>query len=171
MMGAMPRPRLVPTALLLAALGLAAGCGDDGDAAESGDAPESETTTEAPPADDEAGDEEGGEDDGEAAVGDVGECAEAAEAASPDEALAAFPDNPDVTWAVLGSREGGLGTVLVEIEPDPDEVGYPSFTFVFSCGDGTPERLATYALDGGDYVLLATTDAATGIDFAPVLEE
>ena len=161
-MGAMKRPLLAPTVLLLAALGLAAGCGDDGDSAETGDVPDTETTTtEAPPEDDE----------GDEGDGDAGACAEAAEAASPDEALAAFPDNPDVTWAVLGTREGGLGTVLVELEPDPDEVGYPSFTFVFSCGDGTPERLATYALDGDDYVLLATTDAAAGIDFAPVLDE
>jgi hypothetical protein len=162
MMGAMPRPRLVATALLLALLGLAAGCGDDGDAADTGDAAD-ETTTDAPPADD-----EGDEGDGD---GDAGECVDAAEAASPEDALAAFPDNPDVTWTVLGVREGGIGTVLVELEPDPDEVGYPSFTFVYGCGTGTPERLATYALEGGDYVLLATTDAATGIDFAPVLEE
>jgi hypothetical protein len=163
MMGAMLRPRLVPTVLLLAALGLAAGCGDDGETADTGDAPDGETTTEAPPADD-------GEDEGD---GDAASCAEAAEAASPDEALAAFPDNPDVTWAVLGTREGGLGTVLVELEPDPDEVGYPSFTFVFGCGTGEPVRLGTYAFEDGEYILLATTDALadTDVELAPVLEE
>lgn len=148
--------------LVLVAGAALLGCGDDGDAAESGDAPVEETTTTTAAPDDQDGDE-----GDESTAG----CAEVAEDGAPADALIAFPDNPDVSWAVLGVRQGGLGTVLVEIEPDPDEVGYPSFTFVYGCGTGTPERLATYALDGGDYVLLATTDAASGIDFAPVLEE
>jgi hypothetical protein len=61
--------------------------------------------------------------------------------------------------------------VLVELEPDPDEVGYPSFTFVFGCGTGEPVRLATYAFEEGEYVLLSTTDAAEGTEFTPLLEE
>jgi hypothetical protein len=135
--------------LLLAGTTLLA-CGDDGsDDDDAGD----ETTTTA------------------AADPLLGDCTEAAETSAPAEALGAFPDNPDVTWTVLAAREGGLGTVLVELEPDPDEVGYPSFTFVFGCGSGEPVRLATYALDGGEYVLLSTTDAAEGTEFAPVLEE
>lgn len=149
--------------LVLVAGAALLGCGDDGDAAESGDAPVEETTTTTAAPDDDQDSDEGDE--------STAGCAEVAEDGAPADALIAFPDNPDVSWAVLGVREGGLGTVLVEIEPDPDEVGYPSFTFVYGCGTGTPERLATYALDGGDYVLLATTDAASGIDFAPVLEE
>ena len=134
-------------ALTIAALALL-GCSDDGGESDTAD---TTTTTSAPdPA--------------------VLDCAEEAESSAPAEALTAFPDNADVTWTVLGAREAGLGTVLVELEPAPDEVGYPSFTFVFGCGSGEPVRLATYAFEEGEYVLLSTTDDAEGIDFAPVLE-
>jgi hypothetical protein len=143
--------RAVTTALAttLLAAGALAGCGDD----EAEVAGEGGATTTAP-----------------AGGPGVDDCVDAAETAAPAEALAAFPDNPDVTWSVLDARPGEAGQALVELEPDPDEVGYPTFTFVFGCDGGSPERLATYALDGDQYVLLATTDAASGTTFAPVLE-
>lgn len=148
--------RRAAAAFVVAGLSLL-GCGDDG-----------EPTTGSAEADPEAVDTTAAPGEG---LEDAGDCADAAEEQAPAEALTAFPDNPDVTWTVLDARAGGLGTVLVELEPDPDEVGYPSFTFVYGCGTGEPERLATYALDGGEYVLLSTTDAATDIELAPVLEE
>lgn len=153
------RRRLRLTTALVAAAGLGLlGCGDDdggsgGDGGGAGDGDAAATT--APPSDTAPDD-----------------CLAAAEAGAPADALEAFPDNPDVTWTVLDTREGGLGTVLVELQPSPDEVGYPSFTFVYGCGTGEPLRLGTYALEDGVYVLLATTDALadTDVELAPTLE-
>lgn len=153
----MRRPLLTATLALLAAVGLAAGCGDDGDTAETGDAPEettTSTTTTAPEVDD-----------------DAAACVEAIREAAPAEAAESFPDNVEVEWSLVAVEEGGLGMQLAEMEPSSEDIGYPSFRFVFGCGDGEPELLAIYALDGEEYVLLSTTDAAEEGEFAPVLEE
>ena len=68
---------------------------------------------------------------------------------------------------MVAVEEGGLGMQLAEMEPSSDEVGYPSFRLVFGCGGGEPELLAVYALDGDEYVLLSTTDAAEGTRVRP----
>lgn len=108
------------------------------------------------------------DDDDDVAAPPSSGCAAEAESSAPDTALEVFPDNPDVTWTVLDVTEPETDRVLVELEPRPDEVGYPSFQLLYACDDGEPVRLATYALDGGTYVLLATTDAAPG-DLPPTL--
>jgi hypothetical protein len=145
------RTFILATTIVLAGGALAA-CGDDDESGTSGTAPETTSTT--------AADAE-----------DAAACAEAVREAAPAEALAAFPDNAEVTWTVQEVEEGGLGMQLAEMEPDSDDVGYPSFRLVFGCGEGEPVLLAVYALDGEEYVLLSTTDAAEGSEFAPVLEE
>src|SRR5690606_41534399 len=48
--------------------------------------------------------------------------------------------------------------VIVGLTPDRDEVGYPELRFVYRCDTHGPARIATYALDEGRFVLLATTD-------------
>jgi hypothetical protein len=157
----LPRAFVAASALVLAGAALAA-CGDDGEAGTSGTVPdttEAETTTTTT------------EDDEAPALDDAAACAEAVRDAAPTEALAAFPDNAEVTWTVQEVEEGGLGMQLAEMEPDSEEVGYRSFRMVFGCGDGEPVLLAIYALDGEEYVLLSTTDAAQGTEFDPVLEE
>lgn len=134
--------------VLLCVIGLAA-CGDDGD-------PEGSATTSTTVA---APDEDAAEPEG---------CAAAAEAGAADEAYTVFPDNPDVDWAVLDVAEAE-GGVLVELQPTPDEVGYPRFRFLYGCDGDDPVRFATYALEDGAFVLLATTDAAPS-DLAPTLD-
>jgi hypothetical protein len=94
-------------------------------------------------------------------------CAVAAEAAAPGQAFDVFVDNPDVTWAVAGVTVDGSRTTA-EIVPTPDEVGYPRFRFVSDCGDEVV-LLAGYALDDGSWILLFTTDEASGIEFDPAL--
>ena len=153
------RAFLAASALVLA--GAIGACGDDGEAGTSGTVPdttEAETTTTT-------------EDDDEPQVEDAAGCAEAVRDAAPAAALEAFPDNAEVTWTVQEVEAGGLGMQLAEMEPDSDEVGYPRFRLVFGCGEGEPVLLAIYALDGEEFVLLSTTDAAEGSEFAPVLEE
>lgn len=67
-----------------------------------------------------------------------------------------FPDNPDVEWVVHGIVHGP-DLVLAEVEPRPDEVGYPRFKFGFLSKDGAaPMLVAVYCLEGGAYLLLAT---------------
>jgi len=72
-------------------------------------------------------------------------------------AEAHFPDNPGLEWRIhqLGHRDGLLFT---EVEPTPDEVGYPRFQFVFSvAGASEADHIATYCLDGDTYTLLSTS--------------
>jgi hypothetical protein len=155
------RRTFILAATIVLAGGALAACGDDDESGTSGTAPdttEAETTITTG-------------DDGEPDAEDAAACAEAVREAAPAEALEAFPDNAEVTWTVQEVEEGGLGTQLAQMEPDSDEVGYPNFRLVFGCGAGEPVLLAVYALDGEEYVLLSTTDAAEGTDFAPVLEE
>lgn len=87
------------------------------------------------------------------------DCGDASLLAAPAEALTVFPDNPDVDWTARPSSSSLGELVLVSLVPEPDEVGYPEFQFVYRCDTGGPSRIATYALDGETFVLLATTDA------------
>jgi hypothetical protein len=71
-----------------------------------------------------------------------------------------FPDNPDVQWTVHGvTRTPQL--ILAEVEPRPDEVGYPRFKFAFVAGGPAPPRhVATYCLEQGRFRLLCTAPGA-----------
>lgn len=148
---------LLVVVVLLVTVGLAA-CGDDSDPdgteSEPSGSPASSTTVAAPDGDSDPDDSDL---DGSAA-GPEG-CAGAAQAGAADEAYAVFPDNPDVDWTVVDVAEAD-GGVVVELEPTPDEVGYSRFRFLYGCEGDEPVRFATYALDDGAFVLLATTDAA-----------
>jgi hypothetical protein len=78
-----------------------------------------------------------------------------------------FPDNPDVSWRALGQKTRD-GVVYVEVEPTPDEVGYSKFVFAIGCkGAGDPKLHGAYALDGGSYTLLFTTDDAPPLPTTP----
>ena len=87
------------------------------------------------------------------------DCGDASLLTAPGEALAAFPDNPDVDWTARPSPSSLAELVLVSLTPEPSEVGYPEFQFVYRCDAEGPSRIAIYALDGESFVLLATTDA------------
>ena len=68
----------------------------------------------------------------------------------------AFPDNPDVEWILHGFSHGP-DLILAEVEPRPDDVGYSRFKLGFvATGSGAPAHVATYSLEEGVYVLLAT---------------
>ena len=72
-------------------------------------------------------------------------------------AEAQFPDNPGLEWAVLGFRHReDLGVLLAEVEPRPDEVGYPRFQFAFLVASDPPTHVATYCFESGRYALLST---------------
>lgn len=102
-------------------------------------------------------------------AGSGGDCPTVAEAAAPGIATAGFPDYPDVTWSVTGVEVDDQGLVLVEVVPDPDEVGYSSFRLAITCPDGPPVHAGTYALDDDTWVLLATTDEAGSVELEPTL--
>jgi len=73
-----------------------------------------------------------------------------------------FPDNPDVEWIVHGFTHTSE-MILAEVEPKPDEVGYPRFKFGFIGGGARlPKCIATYCLDSGRYQLLSTARGAPG---------
>jgi hypothetical protein len=75
-----------------------------------------------------------------------------------------FPDNRGLRWLIHGfSRLGSL--VVVEVEPQPSEVGYSRFKFVFVVDGGAHLRhVATYCLEAGEYSLLSTSpDAPVGL--------
>lgn len=77
-----------------------------------------------------------------------------------DIGTAAFPDNADVEWLVHGFSHGPQ-LVLAEVEPQPDEVGYPRFKLGFvSISGGEPQHVATYCLEDGAYSLLSTAPGA-----------
>lgn len=151
-------------------LGLGA-CSSDGDSDEGARAPESTSTTATTSTstsptvgDDGAAGSESGSD-----VAATGDCPTVAEAAAPGIATAGFPDYPDVTWSVTGVEVDDQGLVLVEVVPDPDEVGYSSFRLAITCPDGPPVHAGTYALDDDTWVLLATTDEAGSVELEPTL--
>ena len=93
-------------------------------------------------------------------VGAVGsmECGDSALLEAPGEAATAFPDNPGVEWTARPTDVVIGELVIVGLTPDRDEVGYPELRFVYRCDTHGPARIATYALDEGRFVLLATTD-------------
>jgi hypothetical protein len=72
-------------------------------------------------------------------------------------AEANFPDNPGLQWAVHGFRHReDLDLIFAEVEPHPDEVGYPRFQFGFRrSATGPPKHVATYCLDAGTYTLMS----------------
>lgn len=69
-----------------------------------------------------------------------------------------FPDNPDNTWNLLESRHLGEQTFTL-VEPEPNDVGYDRFVFVFCFqeGDAAFVTTAIYCLESGAFSLLATT--------------
>jgi len=97
------------------------------------------------------------------------DCGDASLLSAPGEALVAFPDNPDVDWTARPTEALLAELVLVSLTPVPDEVGYPEFRFVYRCDAEGPSRIATYALDGETFVLLATTDALAGEELPDAL--
>lgn len=71
-----------------------------------------------------------------------------------------FPDNPEVQWIVHGFTHTPQ-LILAEVEPRPDEVGYPRFKFGFVAGGAKPPKhVATYCLESGTYKLLCTAQGA-----------
>jgi len=90
------------------------------------------------------------------------DCDDASLLQAPAEALDAFPDNPGVDWTARPASAALGELVLVSLTPVPDEVGYPEFQFVYRCDAEGPSRIATYALEGETFVLLATTSALAG---------
>jgi hypothetical protein len=95
-------------------------------------------------------------------------CDEAAAAAAVDRlGKRSFPDNPDVSWRALGQKTRDR-VAYVEVEPTPDEVGYPRFVFAIGCEvAGEPKLYGAYALDGGSYTLLFTSDDAPPLPATP----
>jgi hypothetical protein len=140
------RRALVPFVLLLALI--ASACGDD------------DSASSAPPTTAEpsrlASDDDGPSADG--SVDEASECEALASAAAADQAADSFPDNPHNTWAVAGSSTDEAGRAVVEVVPTPDDVGYPRFRFVSRCEGDRAVFLGAYALDGGAWVLLFTTN-------------
>ncbi len=97
------------------------------------------------------------------------DCGDSSLLRAPGEAVGAFPDNPDVEWTARPAASVLAELVLVSLTPAPDEVGYPEFQFVYRCDADGPSRIATYALDGDVFVLLATTDAHAGEELPDAL--
>src|SRR5690606_7654945 len=87
---------------------------------------------------------------------------------APVEAKTVFPDNPDVTWTVEAVTVDADRRPQVELVPEPDEVGYPRFRFVYDCTTD-PVRLGTYAFEDGGWILLSTTDAGASTDLPATL--
>ena len=103
--------------------------------------------------------------------GDGGaQCAAAAETATPGDALASFPDNPDTIWAAEDPTTTDAGLVLVTAVPDTADVGYPAFRFAYACTDDGPVLLGAYAAEGAGWSLLFTTDAPGAADLPPTQE-
>ncbi|HLT16352.1 MAG TPA: hypothetical protein VK007_06580 [Acidimicrobiales bacterium] len=147
--------RRIPALLLAAAVALAACGDDDGSAPDTTDAAPSTSAVGAPAVDEDA----------------LRACEDLAAEAAPAQATEHFPDNPDVTWTVVdATADPASGLVQVEIAPSSDEVGYPAFKLIALCEGGEESvLLGAYALDGGAWVLLFTTDARAEIDLAPEL--
>lgn len=70
-----------------------------------------------------------------------------------------FPDNVGIQWNIIGFSEQH-NLVFAEIEPQPDEVGYPRFKMGFLEVGGTPNCVAAYSLEDGEFTLLFTGDGA-----------
>ena len=76
--------------------------------------------------------------------------------------LDSFPDNDDVTWSVRRVWHEGEFS-MVEAEPQPPTVGYPSFRFVLHFGGSSQGVVAgCYALTNNGWSLLfSSPDAGT----------
>ena len=96
------------------------------------------------------------------------DCQDTSLLSAPGEALAVFPDN-DVDWTARPSELSLAELVLVSLTPARDEVGYPEFQFVYRCDADGPSRIATYALEGEQWVLLATSDQLVGEELPAAL--
>ncbi len=68
-----------------------------------------------------------------------------------------FPDNEDNTWRILRMRHLG-GRSYAQVEPEPKDVGYDNFVFLFEFnqGDTGCVPLAVWCLEEGGYHLLST---------------
>lgn len=87
------------------------------------------------------------------------DCGDTALLQAPGEALAVFPDSPDVVWTARPSDEMLVDLVLVSMTPEPADVGYPELRFVYRCDAGGPSYLAAYGLEGQAFVLVTTSDS------------
>ncbi len=69
-----------------------------------------------------------------------------------------FPDNPHNTWTLLETRHLDDHSYAL-VEPDPNDVGYDRFVFVFRFQDGDAAFATTaiYCLEDETFGLLATT--------------
>jgi len=69
-----------------------------------------------------------------------------------------FPDNPHNTWTLLETRHFE-GRSFALVEPEPNDVGYDSFVFVFQFqnGDAAFVTTAIYCWEDETFSLLATT--------------
>jgi hypothetical protein len=155
--------------LVVAAALVLGACGDDEAADDAVDAGEAVASTVADAVDDptEGTAATDTDDGGEGTDG----CAATAEAAAPDQGLESFPDNPDATWTVLGSRTDDDGRAVVEVEPSTPDVGYPGFLFLSECPtDDEAVLLAVYAWEGGTWNILFTTDELGPLELEPTLE-
>ncbi len=66
-----------------------------------------------------------------------------------------FPDDTGIQWPILGFQHHD-GLVFVEVEPQPNQVGYDKFKFVFSFND--PQKVcivATYCWENEEFSLLS----------------
>ena len=136
--------RALPLVLVLVLIAVA--CGDD------------DSTSSAPPT---TAEPTGLASDGDGATPDSdeeSECEALARAAAPAQAPDSFTDYHHITWAVAGTSTDEAGRAVVEVVPTPDDVGYPRFRFVSRCDGDDVVFLGSYALDGGAWVLLFTTD-------------
>ena len=68
------------------------------------------------------------------------------------------PDNEHNTWKLLKTLHTGARTYAL-IEPNPNDVGYDRFVFVFrfSGNDTDFVTLGVYSAEAGSYHLLSTT--------------
>lgn len=90
------------------------------------------------------------------------DCEDSALLQAPAEALAVFPDSPDVAWTARPAAEVLVDLVLVSMTPEPATVGYPELRFVYRCDAAGPSYLAAYGLEGGAFVLVTTSDSLSG---------
>ena len=74
-----------------------------------------------------------------------------------------FPDNPHNTWTLLETRHLDDRSFAL-VEPEPNDVGYDRFVFVFRFqeGDAAFVTTAIYCLEDETFGLLATTPECVG---------
>lgn len=89
----------------------------------------------------------------------IDECDAKIRTDSPDLAVAAFPDNPEVQWSLIDLiTEGGLS--FAEVEPAPADGLRPRYRLVVECHAASdPVLYGIYEPDGKMWTLMSTTDA------------